>query len=551
VSLLVALALACPAGLPEGELNFPLANQASELLVAPDGKTGVWLYRHPSGMSTSIGTFRTDRERTWSAQPKGVIKRALLLSSDRLVVEHHKRRSSDVELRLLRPKTGKTIARVRRASNLITASADGRLVLASEPKPRGGGSGALLVLSGKTLKVTRKIPSHGLKRLLSASFSIDRKRLALLGVSEVVILETRRWKVVARHAVVHGRSIEISADGRAAIAHRDTVVFRELATWKELARAPLKAFGSVRRDPKGEVFAVIHGKLTDVFDSSGTHLQRFEFKRRGVRNGQKWALLSSPPRLFDRSKPRVLLRPAGATISCVGDCVNGEGVLTDDTGRWDGSFHKGLFTGAGKWTDPKGTVYEGFFVNGELHTSRGFVTTKAGDAFDGEYRKGRPVYGKLRFANGDVYAGKFSGGLPSDSKGRFERADGTVWVGPVDKGQAHGAGTYCNKADRCAPAEMSKGRFVREIRPKVTRRKTVTKTRSTPKRSYRTCQICYGSGFVRGGSRKETVYAYTLIMPGDRNWGGSASHYRRDTGRTRTVENPPARCGRCRGTGYE
>lgn len=551
VHSLLLLMLVCAPGLKDGELQIPPANQASELLVSPDGKLGVWLYRHPSGMHTNIGTFRTDKNRTWSAQPSGVVDKALLLSSRRLLVEHHKRKGSTVELRLLRPKTGKTIARTRRAERVFTASADGRLILGVAARPRGGGASPLLILSGKTLKVRHTIRDHGLTPLKSASFSIDRKKLVLMGTKSLLIYETRRWKVIARHPIVHGRSIELSADGRAAIAHRDHVVFRDLDTWKQVARAPLKAYGSVRRDPKGEVFAVIHGKLTDVFDSSGTHLQRFEFNRRGVRNGQKWVLLSSPPRLVDRAKTRRLLRATGAKIACVGDCVNGEGVLTDDTGRWDGSFHKGLFTGAGKWTDPSGTVYKGFFVNGELHTSRGFVTTKARDAFDGEYRRGRPVRGKLRFANGDVYAGKFAGGLPSDTKGRLERADGTVWVGPMRKGQAHGTGTYCAKSGRCVPAEMVNGRFKREIRPKVTRRTKVKTTRRTRTRSQRPCQICYGSGFVSGGTRREKVYAYSLILAGDRNWGGNASHYRTDTGRTRTVENPAARCGRCRGTGYE
>ncbi len=67
--------------------------------------------------------------------------------------------------------------------------------------------------------------------------------------------------------------------------------------------------------------------------------------------------------------------------------------------------------GHGTYSDGKGNVYEGEFVNGSLNGT-GRVTGKEGNRYDGEFKEWRfQGRGVLRLASGDVYTGAFADGL--------------------------------------------------------------------------------------------------------------------------------------------
>lgn len=144
-------------------------------------------------------------------------------------------------------------------------------------------------------------------------------------------------------------------------------------------------------------------------------------------------------------------------VSYVGDRnsenqMHGAGqVLFANGARYNGHFRNDMMHGYGEMTDPAGTsvyagdfvddmrhgharfsypggVYEGSYAENKRH-GQGKDTDSAGNVFEGEWRRGDFVHGKITYQNGDMYEGEV---FDDDrhGQGKFIRAsDGQVLEG--------------------------------------------------------------------------------------------------------------------------
>jgi multiple sugar transport system permease protein len=109
-----------------------------------------------------------------------------------------------------------------------------------------------------------------------------------------------------------------------------------------------------------------------------------------------------------------------------------EKLTLPDGSVYEGDFVNGELHGKGKKTYPDGMVYEGDWVNGKQNGKGKLITansTYEGDFVDG-YMTGR---GKMIFASGDVYEGQVVSGKP-DGIGKYTWADGYTKEGSFRDG---------------------------------------------------------------------------------------------------------------------
>eukprot|EP00903_Cladosiphon_okamuranus_P012106 g11359.t1 len=122
-------------------------------------------------------------------------------------------------------------------------------------------------------------------------------------------------------------------------------------------------------------------------------------------------------------------------------CGVGQSTHSDGT-AYSGEWHDGRYAGEGTLTLPTGARYEGMFREGEKHGS-GSLLTPEGDTLEGEWIKSRPREGntewRIRFANGDDYAGTVMDGAPHGT-GTYKYSNGDIFTGGWDRGLRHGQG---------------------------------------------------------------------------------------------------------------
>jgi hypothetical protein len=185
------------------------------------------------------------------------------------------------------------------------------------------------------------------------------------------------------------------------------------------------------------------------------------------------ALAAEPPKA-PPGKRCEAVQPTAAgdeSIEWSGPCragkMFGKGVMTwrlngDKLREFEGELANGLPQGKGvlQWND--GRRFEGTFVAGEPMGS-GLLSFINGDRFEGPVVSGLPE-GRGRFVrgNGDRYDATFRAGEvqgPVDYAFGGER-EGERFVGPVDKHQASGDGTYFTRDGSSFAARLAEGRIV-------------------------------------------------------------------------------------------
>ena len=85
-----------------------------------------------------------------------------------------------------------------------------------------------------------------------------------------------------------------------------------------------------------------------------------------------------------------------------------------------------------------------FNENGKRH-GHGTYYWKNGDKFEGSWSNNNASYGTYHYKNGDRYEGSVTDNgkdLIVSGRGKIFYANGTRYVGEVDRGSLHGKGTY-------------------------------------------------------------------------------------------------------------
>jgi hypothetical protein len=93
-------------------------------------------------------------------------------------------------------------------------------------------------------------------------------------------------------------------------------------------------------------------------------------------------------------------------------------------------------------------IYEGQFKDYKRE-GRGKETTPSGVITEGDFKRGKKVYGKMRWPNGCTYEGEFKnevrhgkGKTIGKTIGTFIWASGNKYVGDFNDHQMHGKGVY-------------------------------------------------------------------------------------------------------------
>jgi hypothetical protein len=95
-----------------------------------------------------------------------------------------------------------------------------------------------------------------------------------------------------------------------------------------------------------------------------------------------------------------------------GDCINGIGKFQlNDQSIFEGEFKNGEFL-SGKITYNSGSIYEGEFSKNIYH-GKGKFHYFNGDEFDGYYLNGEKTYGKYHYKNGNEYWGEYAQNKPN------------------------------------------------------------------------------------------------------------------------------------------
>lgn len=120
------------------------------------------------------------------------------------------------------------------------------------------------------------------------------------------------------------------------------------------------------------------------------------------------------------------------------DRPNGRGVeYYPDTSRYEGDFKDGKKHGEGKYTWADSKIYKGQFVDGHIDGKGQLLIKGRRSFYEGEFARGQKSKGKLITDYG-TYEGQFLNGLMHDSKGTFTWHDGKGFVGPFEYGEMHG-----------------------------------------------------------------------------------------------------------------
>lgn len=108
--------------------------------------------------------------------------------------------------------------------------------------------------------------------------------------------------------------------------------------------------------------------------------------------------------------------------------MQGEGVFTDDTGRYEGNFQGGYKNGYGELFYNDGKIFRGNF---EMNSPvKGELTLDDGTRIDGNWRSDSKFSGDgtISYPNGDFYHGDWTNMLPNKS-GKMIYKSGKTYTG--------------------------------------------------------------------------------------------------------------------------
>lgn len=117
---------------------------------------------------------------------------------------------------------------------------------------------------------------------------------------------------------------------------------------------------------------------------------------------------------------------------------HGEGIEIRENFIYEGEFVNGVRQGHGS-VIVSGDTYEGNFENGVAH-GFGRMVLNDGRIFLGEFNRGEPVRGKIRWPNGDRYEGPISN-FERHGRGKMYFHEGSSFSGTFVAGVAQGRGT--------------------------------------------------------------------------------------------------------------
>jgi hypothetical protein len=114
--------------------------------------------------------------------------------------------------------------------------------------------------------------------------------------------------------------------------------------------------------------------------------------------------------------------PSFAENGCVGDCVNGKGIYTNDDIKYEGSFKNEKYDGKGILTykDFSGSEakYEGEFKNGQ-YEGQGTLVAEGWKYVGGFKNSMYQGQGTLTTEDGKEHKAQFDQGLPVDKDGNM------------------------------------------------------------------------------------------------------------------------------------
>lgn len=127
-------------------------------------------------------------------------------------------------------------------------------------------------------------------------------------------------------------------------------------------------------------------------------------------------------------------------LSIATQMPNGKGRLEyEKEGRWyEGDWIHGRWTGNGRLSNGDGDFYEGGLKNDHKH-GIGIMKFADGRVFEGEYRRGQMVKGKMTYQDGSVYGGGWVDGM-RHGRGKCIFVDGSEYDGEFSEGNFHGHG---------------------------------------------------------------------------------------------------------------
>lgn len=105
---------------------------------------------------------------------------------------------------------------------------------------------------------------------------------------------------------------------------------------------------------------------------------------------------------------------------------------------WEGDFINGVLTGKGKITFADGEISEGDFVGGRLN-GRGKNITVDGYVYDGIFKDDELIDGRMTDPDGCIFEGRFIDG-ELNGNGRMVFADGETYEGEFIDGEPNGTG---------------------------------------------------------------------------------------------------------------
>ena len=164
---------------------------------------------------------------------------------------------------------------------------------------------------------------------------------------------------------------------------------------------------------------------------------------------------------------------------------NGKGNLSSEDNKfnYDGDWKNDQFNGFGALFD-SGEKYTGEFKDNK-YNGKGNLFSRNGDVIEGEFFKGKIIFGEIMKENGEVYRGNFKDGIPH-GKGRLTKKNGEVFNGNFfegikkgfgnfvdgkgnkyegffDKNMFNGKGVLCKKSGELLKGIFKDGEFVEKI----------------------------------------------------------------------------------------
>ena len=107
---------------------------------------------------------------------------------------------------------------------------------------------------------------------------------------------------------------------------------------------------------------------------------------------------------------------------------------------YEGDWDQGSWTGFGRHVKSNGDVYNGEFLFNVKHGTGIYSYRDGRRRFEGRYRDGDRVEGKMTYGDGSVYVGAWFNGQ-RHGRGLYTFGDGTKYEGEFQGDMLHGAGT--------------------------------------------------------------------------------------------------------------